>query len=177
MARVAGRVLSLSVAGGFLLVTITRSMDHDMLYISSPQLSLQSVVLIDLLQRRPAAADLARRHRLFLADALAPHSSAPYLPAPAPDPPSSTALTRLRRLLRLLWKIPWESRHKEALWRLAVNGIHHFPAHAADLAAGRIVTCPCGAAMTRGDRLHHFWDCCVSHALRDTVPILIIRQP
>ena len=23
--------------------------------------------------------------------------------------------------------------------------------------------------MTRGDRLRHFWDCCVSHALRDSI--------
>ncbi|GFR43133.1 hypothetical protein Agub_g4149 [Astrephomene gubernaculifera] len=72
-----------------------------------------------------------------------------------------TALTEFRDTLKRLWYLRWDNEHKEALWRLAVNG---FPA--ARL-RGNVTRCPCSAAMIRGDRIHLFWECTVARALCD----------
>jgi hypothetical protein len=76
--------------------------------------------------------------------------------------------------MRAVWKVPWENRHKEVLWRLAVNGVA--------AAGGHNIChrqpCPCGYQLTeqqvRGKqgvlhRQHAFWDCPVAQAVRAQV--------
>jgi hypothetical protein len=77
--------------------------------------------------------------------------------------------------MRALWDLPWENRSKEALWRLAVNGVPGAGGHGLSLAG----PCPCGwqgpQAGLGGDveeqrgarewREHHFWGCPVARAV------------
>jgi hypothetical protein len=73
----------------------------------------------------------------------------------------------LRASLLAVWKMPWESSHKEVLWRLAVNGVAGAGGHDIRL-RGR---CPCGFLPADGadasvHRLHAFWECPVARAVR-----------
>ena len=122
-----------------------------------PLLAL-SVKAATLLQLSPSLDAVAARHTAFLSDALG-----------VPDPPAA-ALLAFRAALRRLWQLRWENRHKEAFWRLALDGFAGFTMHAAIRARGGVVArCPCGAVMATGDRRHHFWDCPVAVCLRDVV--------
>ena len=130
------------------------------------------------LQLAPAFVDLHVRHAAFWADA---HAG-------GPGPPADWVATQ-RRTFRRLWALVWENRHKEAYWRLAVNGFAGFGMHAAQRGRGEATArCPCGVRMDAGDRIHHFWDCIIAQALRDEltehagVPILrtdlwLVRAP
>jgi hypothetical protein len=107
------------------------------------------------LQLEASRTDVLAKHHAFLADA--------YAPA-APPPPAAAAFAAT---LRRAWQLPWEPRHKEPLWRLALNGFAAFPLHSRALASGQPPpVCPCGAAMLAGPRRHHFWDCPLAAALR-----------
>ena len=78
-----------------------------------------------------------------------------------------------RRLARV-WDLPWASRHKEALWRLSVNGVRGAGGHGICHSASQ---CPCGWRPTQMQlrapqdegapalRAHHFWDCPVTGAV------------
>ena len=62
-----------------------------------------------------------------------------------------------------LWKLRWENYHKEAFWRIAVDGFHyvggtHHPRYAGQHAC----VCPCGSQGDVGPRMHHFWLCPVA---------------
>lgn len=119
------------------------------------------------LQLAGAVADLDRKHLAYIADAFSAVAAPPE------------ALSDLRQTLRRLWKLRWESAHKEPLWRLALHGIAGFPLAADQVArasrAGTtlVLRCPCGAAMSGPDgcwvRRHLFWDCFVARALRETM--------
>ncbi|PNH12747.1 hypothetical protein TSOC_000267 [Tetrabaena socialis] len=96
--------------------------------------------------------------------------------------PTDAAEAPAAPTLRRLWKLRWENEHKSALWRLAINGLPGFPMHATQLAGGgaAAASCPCGAAMVEGDRLHHFWSCAVAGAVRDALsamlPLVVSRE-
>ena len=68
--------------------------------------------------------------------------------------PDGTATTQL---LRRLWRLPWENKHKETFWRLALNGL--------PLAARMPSSeqpCSCGHSDPLPGRRHHFWECPVA---------------
>ena len=86
-------------------------------------------------------------------------------------------LKALRTELTAVWKLPWEPRNKETLWRLINNGIsgaggHDNPSHR---------PCPCGWAPPKGTnhieraaaadtwRSHAFWGCPVAQAVSGEV--------
>ena len=65
-----------------------------------------------------------------------------------------------KALLQRCWKLRWENKEKEALWRLAVDGIpdgHRWGAAIAEQ--------PCGCGGSPARRLHHFWECRVAKAV------------
>ena len=75
-----------------------------------------------------------------------------------------------RRTLRHMWHIRWDNEHKEAFWRLALDGFPAFPMHKAQRQrGGPVAVCPCGVRMTNGDKRHHFWDCSIAVSLRDAL--------
>ena len=73
---------------------------------------------------------------------------------PLPDG-STTA-----QLLSRLWRLPWDNKHKEVFWRLALNGL---PLAARMPRNGQ--PCSCGTSGPLPDRLHHFWECPVAAAV------------
>lgn len=82
----------------------------------------------------------------------------PLPPLPFP-PPASSPLAELLAALQRLWGLPWENGRKEAFWRLAYDALP---------TAARLHTdepCPCGAAVQRPGRQHHFWECSVARAV------------
>jgi hypothetical protein len=63
--------------------------------------------------------------------------------------------------LGAVWRLPWENARKEALWRLAVNGIPGAQVHG---------PCACGAPAPAArhpqhNRMHAFWECPVARAV------------
>lgn len=72
---------------------------------------------------------------------------------------------------RTVWRVPWENRNKEVLWRLAVNGV----AGAGGCDVCLRGSCACGGgALTEAQirnrdstplRQHAFWDCPVARAV------------
>lgn len=69
------------------------------------------------------------------------------------------ALAQFQSFLQQLWKLSWDNKRKEVMWRLLHNG---FPTAAR--MGGRIdMPCACGAAVP--DWLHHFWHCPVAQAV------------
>lgn len=67
-------------------------------------------------------------------------------------------LPDLHKLLRNLWKLPWDNSRKEVFWRLTLDGL---PSAARMHMLG--VSCDCG--MVAPDRQHHFWGCPVAQAV------------
>lgn len=75
-----------------------------------------------------------------------------------------------------VWKLPVENRHKEVLWRLAVNGVAGAGGHDICLRP----PCACGYQLTdaqvhRQDsklqRQHVFWDCPVAQSVREQLQL------
>ena len=90
------------------------------------------------------------------------HGGPPGSPLPVGSVP------RLRLTFPRLWKVRWENRHKEVLWRLAVNGIPL--AGNAHVRGVPPEACGCGAypgggAGSGSPCLHHFWLCPVARAV------------
>ena len=90
------------------------------------------------------------------------HGGPPGSPLPVGSVP------RLRLTFPRLWKVRWENRHKEVLWRLAVDGIPL--AGNAHVRGVPPEACGCGAypgggAGSGSPRLHHFWLCPVARAV------------
>ena len=79
-------------------------------------------------------------------------------------------LGELQRLLRRLWRLPWENCQKEPFWRLIYDA---FPT-AARLHLDE--PCMCGGAPA--DRHHHYWSCPVAQAVTDSISAALAeRQP
>jgi hypothetical protein len=115
------------------------------------------------LQLQPRYDELRRHHLSFVVD------------AGVPAPEQLAALANLSAVIARLWELRWENCHKEAFWRIAVNGCWAFPMHAAMLARGGAVPCcaACGLDMSGGDRVHHFWDCVMALSLREHLGLLL----
>ena len=87
---------------------------------------------------------------------------------PPGSPLPEGSVSRLRLTFPRLWKVRWENRHKEVLWRLAVDGIPL--AGTAHVRGVPPEACGCGAyprggAGSGSPRLHHFWLCPVARAV------------
>jgi hypothetical protein len=103
----------------------------------------------------------------------------------APGPQDKVVLKGRRRLeagMRELWKLQWERRWMEALWRLAANGVPGAGGHGVDQRG----PCPCGWAgpaaegvdeRCRAWRHHHFWGCPVAQAVVEQVQRALPQPP
>lgn len=80
--------------------------------------------------------------------------------------PAEVGVPTLLATLQDMWRVPWDNCHKEPFWRLAVGGLQIF-GDARFMRGRPALACPCGHG--RVGRLHCFWDCCVSQAVRATV--------
>jgi len=75
---------------------------------------------------------------------------------------------KVGRLLRHLWRVPWDNAHKEVLWRLALNAL--------PTAARRHATDPCCCGTPAPDAMHHFWACPVAETLRTVLAAHLQRR-
>lgn len=80
--------------------------------------------------------------------------------------------TTTAQLLRRLWRLPWDNKHKEIFWRLALNGL---PVAARMPRDGK--PCGCGSGGPLPDRRHHFWDCPVAAAVVHSLTAQLGGQP
>lgn len=62
------------------------------------------------------------------------------------------------------WQLKWENGQKEALWRLAVDGVNSVTSRTA-----RSWSCPCCPAIAQEPRLHCFWHCPVAEAVTQEI--------
>ena len=127
----------------------------------SVQLGTQLLTLAVADQRSAARTRFAR---------LALSLSATAGPAPS-EADVDSAAHALHTAMRTLWRLPWDNRHKETLWRMSVVGVQAAGGH--DIVLG---PCPCGwevpAAAADGAlayQAHVFWECPVATAVRATL--------
>ena len=123
----------------------------------------QSVRGLTVMQLAPQVEQRSLQHAAYAAQAL--HQSG--LPRGAWGACAQAFVSTLRQV----WRVPWENRHKEVLWRLAVNGV----AGAGGCDVCFSTACACGFALTPAQcrarqgglhRQHVFWDCPVALAVR-----------
>ena len=83
-----------------------------------------------------------------------------------------TACDALMASMRTVWKLPWDNKRKEILWRLALHGVPGAGGHGISLAG----PCPCGWAPPAGAphpdllwRSHYFWECRVAQSVATAV--------
>ena len=69
------------------------------------------------LQLAPSFSDQRHSRRAYAESALSLGLAPSVLPAP------DVLLHHLETQLTSLWRIPWDSHHKETLWRLSVQGL------------------------------------------------------
>lgn len=77
---------------------------------------------------------------------------------------SGTSAAMVLDFMKRSWKLKWENNYKEILWLLAHNGI---PVAQRMRSIGETEVCVCGE--TCPGRGHHYWDCPVLNALKDTI--------
>ena len=75
------------------------------------------------LQLAPAAAERRMRRHLWALDAAAADGAAVDLAL------AETAAAALLGRMQGVWRLPWENRYKEILWRLVVNGVRGAGGH------------------------------------------------
>ena len=125
-----------------------------------PSLSVRSATA---LQLAPSFSDQRHSRRAYAESALSLGLAPSVLPAP------DVLLHHLETQLTSLWRIPWDSHHKETLWRLSVQGLSGGGGH--DICPRG--PCPCGwlppqlSAVERASALrsHAFWQCPVAAAV------------
>ena len=108
------------------------------------------------MQQDAAAEQRRQRSLAFVTEAM-----------PAGEPAAALITTRNTFLATLpkVWALRWENRHKEVLWRLAVDGVPLYgSARFTRNASGPPPTTCCSGA--RAGRRHQFWDCPVAAAVR-----------
>ena len=66
---------------------------------------------------------------------------------------------RVLGVLRRLWKLQWDNKHKEVYWRLALNGLPLAARMKNSRPGAPVLTCGCGH--TNPCQRHHYWDCWV----------------
>jgi hypothetical protein len=109
-------------------------------------------------------------------------------PAPVTEPAVlldvDSSANRFPSTLKALWRLRWDNKHKEVLWRMSVNGIRGAGGH--DVCTG---SCACGWLLPPNSRSsslqreltgapmhrqHTFWQCpvacAVSYAIRAALP-------
>jgi hypothetical protein len=109
---------------------------------------------------KPAAQQRQRLQAAYVAHALNPAAPLRVVNATA----CTSLAARLRSTLAAVWRLPWDNKHKDTLWRLQVDGIR---------AAKVPGPCPCGAPIARqpfAKRQHQFWECPVAMAVRAQLP-------
>ena len=122
--------------------------DHTVPLLKATVKSLTLLQLGALIERRRVL------HAAFVAEALGLGAAA--APQDAVDAFCADTLPRL-------WQLPWENSHKEALWRLAVDGV---PLLGNTHIGGVPAACKCGMDLGGASpRLHHFWACPVAQAV------------
>jgi hypothetical protein len=102
------------------------------------------------MQPMPEKGDRMKRMQVYVIEA--------GIPA---DESISTAKRLLERMGTQLWRLRWENRYKEALWRLIIDGIGMYGS--ARFTNNHPHRCLCNT----GDvsRAHHFWDCPIAMAV------------
>jgi hypothetical protein len=124
---------------------------------------LQRVKDVRLMQMAGVERDRSEAHHAFAQHALRPSG--------LPQEQRKLLSGQFCKSFAQVWKIPWGNRHKEVLWRLAVNGVAGAGGH--DLCHRQ--PCVCGyqlsdaqvrAEMGHLHRQHAFWDCPVAAAVR-----------
>ena len=84
---------------------------------------------------------------------------------PAPE----AAVHELQATLKRLWrKVRWENHHKEAFWRLAVDGV---PLIGNSHIRQPPPPCVCGAPTSPSPRAHHFWACPIAQAVAEEIAL------
>ena len=78
-------------------------------------------------------------------------------------PESQEAHDLFHKFMQKVWKLKWDNKRKEILWRLVHNGLP-----TAARMGGR-VDMPCACGVSVPDWSHHFWDCPVAQAVRQVV--------
>ena len=112
------------------------------------------------LQLRTGTEARATAHSRFLREAMGIPEATPLTPLQG---------TIVGTMLRRVWgTVRWENAHKEALWRLAVDGIPLLGN--SHMRGAPVRPCGCGgyAAGSAGGaspRMHHFWRCEVAQAV------------
>jgi hypothetical protein len=127
-----------------------------------------SVKAATLKQLGPRTAAQRGARGEYVEDALAAGAPAPVLAAAV-----STGRQQLEIALGELWRVEWDNRRREILWRLTVNGVPGAGGHGIAMRG----PCKCGwagppAGLAAGPaarqwRLHHFWSCPVATAVVD----------
>lgn len=127
-------------------------------------------------QLRPLFAAQAAAKELYAVDA--------SVAVGAPSPEAGvlrSAREGLESGMRWVWRVQWENRWKEALWRLVVNGVPGAGGHE----VAQNGPCPCGWAgpglqgaglRSREWRWHHFWGCPVACAVVQQVQRALPQQ-
>jgi hypothetical protein len=111
-------------------------------------LSSASVRLLTALQMPQAHVEMRLRQETFAA----------HVSIALPAPMTGVTAQEVRKCMLQVWKLPWDNKRKEVLWRLVYDA---FPTAAR--MPGKHMPCPCGVAVP--DRQHHFWLCPVARAV------------
>jgi hypothetical protein len=130
------------------------------------KLAAMSVKAATLLQLGPRTAAQQAARATYAADALATGAA-----AAVPDAAVQAGRRRLERALGGLWRVKWDNRRREVLWRLTVNGVRGAGGHGVAMRQ----PCKCGWAgppaglaggmAARQWRSHYFWGCPVAAAV------------
>ena len=125
------------------------------------QLSVKSVTAMQL---RQVDVEREQRHREYARQA--------FQTAELHGDSIRLRTTSFLHSFRKVWKLPVENKHKEILWRLAVNGVAGAGGH--DICSRQ--PCACGHQLTAAQvrnqrsqlhRQHVFWECPVAHGVRE----------
>lgn len=119
--------------------------------LSVPLTTVPPVRVLMALTKDDALADRRPRVEAFLQEAGGPLSFGPV---------------QFARRQAVLWRVPWENAHKEAFWRLPLDGIAFYgAARFVSAAAGGPLPCWCGTAGGTVCRTHLFWECPVARVV------------
>ena len=134
-------------------------------------LAAMSVQVGTVMQLSPVVAARRAAHARFVQEALG--IADPSVPLPV------GALSSLQCVFSRLWSsLRWENEHKEAWWRLTVDGVPLLGN--SHMRGARPAACGCGGFPGGGPdwaspRGHHFWACPVAQAVLDHLALAVGR--